>query len=361
MSEVKHNQLISLACNFNSEFKHFLAAHDSRILPKLKSGIVQKPIDNIYWQKECGVFKSNGDNLWSLEEEDDSIFRTTCEYDDDGSYKIGISHAESANKSASVVQKQRYIPVITRPECLMYVGEWCYLKTHSDVGDKEEWYSKSIERLVDHPFEYALNKYPSYKFLLQCVKREKVSLHDSFKGSHDDAWVLKTNILRVIAGALEIYADPSRGEAELHLASQRKVLNASLGKLIKPNEQTAAAAKRLIRCIKESGAEIDWMDKLESVASKQPYPTIKITSPLKALVREISLLSKMLVNTSNNYKNRFPISAIQHILGFIDVEVSNTAIKKHQALYDESADQYLSNVNDITYLLSEGNLVGYFY
>ena len=127
--------------------------------------------------------------MWSLENEDDSIFLTTCEYDDDGSYKIGISHAESANKSASVVQKQRYIPVITRPEYLMYIGEWCYLKTHSDVGDKEEWYSKSIERLVDHPFEYALNKYPSYKFLLQCVKREKVSLHDSFKGSHDDAWV----------------------------------------------------------------------------------------------------------------------------------------------------------------------------
>ena len=103
-----------------------------------------------------------------------------------------------------------------------------------------------------------------------------------------------------------------------------------------------------LQYIKESGAEIDWMDKLESVASKQPYPTIKITSPLKALVREISLLSKMLVNTSNNYKNRFPISAIQHILGFIDVEVSNTAIKKHQALYDDSADHYLSNGNDMT-------------
>ena len=116
-----------------------------------------------------------------------------------------------------------------------------------------------------------------------------------------------------------------------------------------------------LQYIKESGAEIDWMDKLESVAYKEPYPAIKITSPLKALVREISLLSKLLLNTSNKNKNRFLISAIQHILGFIDIGRSNSAIKKHQALYDESADQYLSNVNDITYLLSEGNLVGYFY
>jgi hypothetical protein len=90
------------------------------------------------------------------------------------------------------------------------------------------------------------------------------------------------------------------------------------------------------------------MDKLESVASKQPYPAIKITSPLKAIVREISLLSKMLLNTSNNHKNRFPKSAIDHILALINGVTSPTTIKKYQALYDDSADQYLSNGNDMT-------------
>ena len=57
----------------------------------------------------------------------------------------------------------------------------------------------------------------------------------------------------------------------------------------------------------------------------------------------------MLLNTSNNHKNRFPKSAIDHILALINVEASPTAIKNHQALYDDSADHYLSNGNDITH------------
>ena len=251
MSEVKHNQLISLACNFNSEFKHFLAAHDSRALLELKSDITQEEQDNL-----------------------------------------------------------------------------------------ASWYQKSITRLVDHQFESMLEKFPAYRLFKDMVQR--VSLHDSFKGSHNDDSLLKIFTLRIIAGALEMHSDPLREDALPHLEKKRQALKANLGTLIIPNEQTANAAQRLIKYIKKSGAAIDWMQKLEAVAAREPYPTINKTVRKKALIREVSLLSKMLLNTSNEHANRFPYSAIQQIFGFIDEEITDEGIRLYQKQFDNSDEKYLS-------------------
>ena len=347
MIETDQRKLISLACSFNSNFNQFLASHDSRILPKLKTGIVQQPIDNIYWQKDCGAFKTSGDSLWSLEEESSSTFLPTDYYDDEGNHKIGMAYVHYQENEGEILPTGVPMPVIPRKECLMYIGEWSYLESHLDVKQTEEWYWNSIGRLTDHLFESAVTKHLNYKFLLKSVEREKVGLNDSFNYSHDDEWLLKLFILKVTSGALEMYFDPLREQATTHLASRRKALDANLGTLFTPSKSTATTASRLITKIKEDLRVVDIEEiaviaQLEKLAARESYRRVKKTAPLRALVREVSALSQILLDTSNAQKNRFPPSGIQNILGLIDAEASKTTIKKYQSLYDDSHEQYLS-------------------
>jgi O-acetyl-ADP-ribose deacetylase (regulator of RNase III) len=71
----------------------------------------------------------------------------------------------------------------------------------------------------------------------------------------------------------------------------------------------------------------------------------KRTVPVKAMVREMSLLSKLLLNTANGIKDRFPPSAIQHALSIMDDQTSKAQISKYQALYDDTKAVPLSNIN----------------
>mgnify|MGYP007032485996 FL=1 len=62
MAVCDKDKLTTLACSFNNHFKQFLASHDSRILTKLTSGIVQQPVHYIYWQRDGGAFEAK--NMW---------------------------------------------------------------------------------------------------------------------------------------------------------------------------------------------------------------------------------------------------------------------------------------------------------
>jgi hypothetical protein len=337
------NDLTILACSFNNDFKQFLASHDSRILPKLKTGIVQQPTYNIYWQKECGCFTESQGGLMSndragyVSDYPDLMHRD--EYDENGKFKLGISYAEKVEKDHKLLNTGRYIPVKPRPECLMYIGEWSYLETHPDVKQKEHWYWNTIKSLTDSSFESALSSHPAYPFFIQNVGR--VNLHDSLKGSHDDDWLLRVCLLRVVAGAIEMYDNPLR--EDMLIGKQQQALDANLGKLLVPDQRTAKAASRLIENIHRSGATIGWMPQLQDIADRKPYPLVNSTEPKMALVREVSLLSKMLLNTSNGHKGRFPTTAIQNILEFINEEMSDSGIQYHLERYHDSRQQPLSS------------------
>lgn len=343
MTASNKDNLTILACSFNNDFKKFLVSHDSRILPKIKTGIVQQPIDNVYWQKECGCFNDSQGDLRSEDRadyvSDSPDWMEVSSYDMNGKYRCGISYAEKIEKDHKPLKTGRYIPVKPRPECLMYVGEWSYLERHPDVKQKEHWYWNTIKSLKDSSFESALSRHPAYPFFIQNVDR--VTLHDSFKGSHDDVWLLRVCLLRLVAGAIEMYENPLRegmwGE------KQQEALDANLGKLLVPDQRTANAASRLIENIQRVGAEIEWMPQLKDVAERKPYPLVNSTEPKMALIREVSLLSKMLLNTSNGHKGRFPTTAIQNILEFINEEMSDSGIQYHLERYDDSNQQPLTS------------------
>ena len=337
------NDLTILACSFNNDFKQFLASHDSRILPKLKTGIVQQPINNTYWQKECGCFSENTFGLFSDDTED---YVSDCpdwmywdEYDENGKFRLGISYAEKVEKDGQLLKTGRYIPVKPRPECLMYIGEWSYLETHICVTHKERSYWNTIKSLTDSSFESALSSHPAYPFFIQNVGR--VNLHDSLKGSHDDDWLLRVCLLRVVAGAIEMHDNPLR--EDMLISKQQQALDANLGKLLVPDQRTAKAASRLIENIQRSGATISWMPQLQDIADRKPYSLVNSIEPKMALVREVSLLSKMLLNTSNGHKGRFPTTAIQNILEFINKEMSDSGIQYHLERYEDSDQKPLSS------------------
>ena len=343
MIETEQRKLISLACSFNNDFNQFLASHDSRILPKLKAGIVQQPIDNIYWQKECGCFNDSQGDLRSEDRadyvSDSPDWMEVSSYDINGKYRCGISYAEKVEKDRKFFNTGRYMPVKPRPECLMYIGEWSYLETHPDVKQKEHWYWNTIKSLTDSSFESALSSHPAYPFFIQNVGR--VNLHDSLKGSHDDEWLLRVCLLRLVAGAIEMYDNPLR--EDMWSEKRQQALDANLGKLLVPDQRTSKAASRLIENIHRSGATINWMLQLQDIADRKPYPLVNSIEPKMALVREVSLLSKMLLNTSNGHKGRFPTTAIQNILEFINEEMSDSGIQYHLERYEDSDQKPLSS------------------
>ena len=343
MTASNKDNLTTLACSFNNDFKQFLTSHDSRILPKLKAGIVQQPIDNIYWQKECGCFNDSQGDLRSEDRadyvSDSPDWMEVSSYDINGKCRCGISYAEKVEKDGKFFNTGRYMPVKPRPECLMYIGEWSYLETHPDVKQKEHWYWSTIKSLTDSSFESALSSHPAYPFFIQNVDR--VNLHDSLKGSHDDEWLLRVCLLRLVAGAIEMYDNPLR--EDMWSEKRQQALDANLGKLLVPDQRTSKAASRLIENIHRSGATINWMLQLQDIADRKPYPLVNSIEPKMALVREVSLLSKMLLNTCNGHKGRFPTTAIQNILEFINEEMSDSGIQYHLERYEDSDQKPLSS------------------
>lgn len=159
--------------------------------------------------------------------------------------------------------------------------------------------------------------------------------------------------LRVLAGGIDLYLDPLRmdlprfgypSELDDDYKDPTKIaLEAKLGTLVYPSEKTVSAAKRLIRNIKEDGGTV--VPNLEKTAKGEPYRAAKRTVPVKAMVREISLLSKLLLNTANGIKVRFPPAAITCALNILDNQTSKTQISKYQALYDDTKEVPLSNIN----------------
>ena len=228
---------------------------------------------------------------------------------------------------------------------LLYVGEWCYLGNHPDVMSIERLLSRAAERLRNNPFENILKNNPDYKSFKDSIASQKVSLHEDLKGSHDDVGLLRIASLRVLAGGIAAYLDPLYLKRPSHhypidLSDHSPTMmaeKAEIGKLVYPSDKTISAAKRLIRNIKEEEGEVD--PSIEAIARGEPFASEKRTVPMKALIREMTLLSRILLNTSNGKKNRFPMSAIQCALNLMDERPSNTLISKYQALYNDSEDE----------------------
>ena len=320
MEQQNTQELLSQARAFNIDFDALLYHLKARILTTLRLGKEQQPRRYDYWEKDKGEFYWYGE----------------------------VQMPEPDSKS------------------LLYVGEWCYLANHPDVIKNERLFSRAAKRLRNNPFENILKNNPDYKSFKDSITSQKVSLHEDLKGSHDDVGLLRIASLRVLAGGIAAYVDPLYLKRPSHhypidLSDDSLTImaeKAEIGKLVYPSDKTISAAKRLIRNIKEEEGIVD--QSIEAIAKGEPFVSEKRSVPMKALIREVVLLSRLLLNTSNGKKNRFPMSAIQCALSLMDKHPSKTQIAKYQALYDDSEDEPITKTTkgymyEADYALDLGN------
>jgi hypothetical protein len=319
MESIDTHELLIQARQFSSDFDEVVQSLHRRLLPIAKQGVPQQPISYVYWYKESG-------------------YQNTAMWPDD---------ADDPD-----------------PKNQLYLGEWCYLKSHPNVIRSEAYYSERCQVLRNNRFETTLKRFADYKEFKFATAQQRVSLHDDLKGSHDNTVLLRMACLRVLTGGIDLYLDPLNinvpqfshpSELDDDYKDPTKIaVEAKLGTLAYPSDKTVSAAKRLIRNIKsaakrlirnikEDGGAV--VPSLEQTAKGEPYRAAKRTVPVKAMVREMSLLSKLLLNTTNGNKGRFPPSAIQHALSIMDDQTSKTQISKYQALYDDTKEVPLSNIN----------------
>lgn len=347
MDEKDTHKLLTQALRFNSDFLFLLGQKRHRILPTLRHGLVQQPMRDIYWKRECGAFQVFDDKMTnSLEPEDYARFNHWQEYDDEGEQCVGLNYMVYEEHEGEMVQTGEQRIVNPEPNDLLYAGKWCYLESHPDVISREETYLRSAKAVANNSFPDVLKKFPQYQLFRDCISAQKppITLHDDLTGSDDDHWLFDMACLRILAGGMEMYFDPLRANEKPDFISDpiAMAVEAGLGRLNTPSKRTILAAKKLIRNIQEDGHTMDDIDAIQKIAKGESYISVRRTSPIKAMVREMSLLGKDLLNTQNGHKNRFPASAIQHAVSLVGDEISKQGITKHQALYDDSDDSGLT-------------------
>jgi len=305
MEEVDKQKLLTQARKFNEDFDSLVDQLNARLLKKIRQGIIQPPRSYYYWEKKIGELYWYGEN--QMPEPD--------------------------------------------PKSLLYVGDWCYLENHPDVIEFERLYFRAAKCLRNNPFESTLQNSPDYQLYKSAIASQKVCLHDDLRGSHDDTGLLHMACLRVLAGGIAMYLDPlylnrPRFQSPMFIDYDptEMALEVGLGKLVYPSDKTISAAKRLIRNIERDGGTLYGLGRVEQTAKGEPFTSAKRTVPVKAMVREMTLLSTLLLNTYNGKRNRFPMSAIQHALNLVNDQTSKTQIAKYQALYDDSDEEPLSNI-----------------
>ena len=349
MEHLNNTELLRQALDVNRSFDAVIWALRRRILPALKKGIAQPPRDDVYWQKECGFFQVHGENTFRPQDDgtDESNFMSWTKRGEKGETHVGLSYAVYAEHESEMVKTGEYKQVIPRPECRVYSGEWCYLESHKDVVIREDAYFRCVNNIAENSFLNTLKKSSNYRLFCKSVSDQRVSLHAELVGSHDDKWLLEVACLRVLSGGIELYFDPLRQKDDRSAERKANALEAGLGKLNKPSDKTISAAKRLVRGINEDGGTLAGLEGIEKIIRGEPFASVNRTTPARAMVREMCLLSKDLLDTQNGLKNRFPVSAIQHAFNLIGEDKSKTAIQNYQALYDDSGDQSaLSNGYD---------------
>lgn len=196
--------------------------------------------------------------------------------------------------------------------------------------DRERWYQSSLDYLRNHTFEAELKKHAAYKLYLKNIQR--LVIHKTFQQS-DDADVLRNIFsLKIVAAALQAFADPTGQHSSTPLTNRRKSLDSKVGKYHTPTQQTANTARRLLSYLKAADVKLDWIDDLKAISNREPYPQLKVNSQIKAMIKEITVLSEQLFDPPKSPKGRFPMSAIQNIVEILDdnVNITEEGIRYHQ-------------------------------
>jgi hypothetical protein len=285
-------------------------------------GSVYPPHELGYWQKECGEFEVFGGEALSRELNNDHYDIDQTDFAFTWRDKTG----------------QRHSPIPSE-ENLLYVGKWCKLYNHTQAHKHFSSYAEAINKLSGTKFEKLLKGDGSYqrisagyRHMLTYLKEQKVTVrpYEGFPFTEElpETRELELAVFRLIAGALEVYLNPN------HFIDDAPV---------NPHKDIRKATQVALNKINYHNFEIqdDLREQLEALAGGQnpgPYHSTIVadSSRRKILVREVSLLSKKLLNTTSPKKNRFPTSALKALLSMVEENPpTRRTLGGYQCTYDE--------------------------
>ena len=342
------NELALQGRVFLSKYRSYEMARDR--LPINLHGAIWEPKPNYYWQKECGEFELLSDgSIRSCEMGNDRYnlvdLSEYLERQDIFIWDFGVE--EEVEYEGKLMKTGRCFSVEEREECLLYIGPYCRFFAAEEICRIEERYKESLKRLENTDFENLLvtgdEKLDGYdgrslSRVIKILDTRGIGVSQRQSGIGAKSVILRLAVLRLIAGAVQVYCDSQR--------LPDVAVEAGIAKQLNPSQKASKLAEKLINEIRTIGAEISWIADLQRVADGQSfYPLIPPEFRVKACVREISILSRELFDINNNKASRFPTSAIHRILDIVGVNVSESTIVNHQRLFDESTPDTLGSLS----------------
>ena len=160
---------------------------------------------------------------------------------------------------------------------------------------------------------------------------------------------LKLVLMRIVSGALLVYCDPLSFEYDAFLTGSAK---ANL-----PSDLNKKRFAEALMGLDDQGLTISLNTRIEMKRialgkSAQKFPNLienKQQLIERNLLREIAILSNVLLIIDNGHANRLPIAITYKILSIADISLKVGWIMKHQKPFDGQKDGALSDNMIITY------------
>ena len=288
-------------------------------------GLVYPPNISVHWQKECGEYEAYSRETYSREQ-------NNPDYDLE-EHAFDFSWCDQTG--------QRDYPEPSE-ENLLFVGKWCEFHspaaTHKQFLDYLEAIANiratRLEKLLKGDGSYQLIS-TAYRHMVTYLKEQKVKVrpYEGFPFTEElpEIRELELAIFRLIAGALEVYLNPQE-----YVETDPII----------PHKDIKKASQATLRKIDYHDFEIDDDFRRQLVAltrGQNPdpnhYTIINDSYRRKLLIREVSLLSKKLLDTTSPKKSRFPTSALKALLSIVeDNPPTRRTLGGYQSKYDEISE-----------------------
>ena len=285
-------------------------------------GLVYPPNINVHWQKECGEYMAFSAETYSREQDN-------LTYDlEEGAFDFSWCDENGERCYPEPSEKN-----------LLYVGKWCELYSAAATHKQFLNYVEVVTNISETRFENLLKGDGSYqpisagyRHMMTYLKEQKVTVrpYEGFPFTEElpETRELELAVFRLIAGALEVYLNPDDYIDNDPVNPHKDIKKATQVALNKINSHNFKIQDNL-------------REQLETLARGQnpdPYhwTIVNDSSRRKNLVKEVSLLSKKLLNTISPKKSRFPTSALKALLSMVEENPpTRRTLGGYQSAYDE--------------------------
>jgi hypothetical protein len=203
------------------------------------------------------------------------------------------------------------------------------------LDDYKLGYQESLDALHGTDFEtFLINENHLTPMLDHLTKKTNTKLRWSEYHPAPEALQLKLVLMRIVSGALLVYCDPLSFGYDAFLTGSAK---ANL-----PSDLNKKRFAEALMGLDDQGLTISSNTRIEMKRialgkSAQKFPDLienKQQLIEKNLLREIAILSNVLLIINNGHANRLPIKITHRILSIVNPRYKDSWVRKHQVSFD---------------------------